>query len=119
MKHIITGFIGIAAILAATSAYAYDWTYPSAVKAHASTWTSVEVPTGPLVMQIVPNQGAHISCSVVDQATNKTLYQSHHVAMCMTNANAKEPHVVLIKITNESDEDITYKIMIHDPNTKF
>jgi hypothetical protein len=119
MKSLVS-LIGLAAMVVATTAYAaYDWTYPSSAKAHATTWASVEVPAGPMVVQVLPDQGAHISCSVLDQATNKVLYQSNHVAMCMAHANAKEAHVALISVTNESDEDITFKIWVHDPDTKF
>jgi len=70
-------------------------------------------------VRILPNQNARISCVIVDQTINKVLYQNHRVAECGANISTKDPHIVLISVTNESDEDITFKIWIHNPNTKF
>ena len=107
----------LAAALSATTAAAadaYDWTHLANVKAHQTSQTVVELPGGKSTVEVWAHDNAEISCTFIDRGTGNVAYQATKVQRCVGQASLSLPATMTVRITNESNKDLDYRIWIHE-----
>ena len=103
----------IATILLITvTAFAYDMTYLTSVKAHSTTQMSVDLPSGKSVTEVWAVGDEKINCTFIDKGTGNIAYQAKDTQKCVGVANLALPANILAKIDNTNDKNIDIRIQV-------
>lgn len=110
----IVSLVGIAVICLASTAFAYDMSYLCSVKPHESHVGQINLPAGKSTVRVTATDYKNITCRFIDPGTGNNAFLATNVPVCLANANLTLPRRLIVKITNETDEELAVVTQVTD-----
>lgn len=109
----ISTLFGIAVLLFATSALAYDLTYLGPIKAKESKTVRVELPRGPLTLEVSSSfKDTKFNCQF-SASYGGVVFEQNNTDRCIANVNSTSDNSMSVTVTNLG-KDSDYRIWVHD-----
>ena len=104
-------------IFQSVSSLAFDTTELYIVKSEQTNQTAMLLPEGHSIVEVFGTNNETITCTFIDKLTHDVADMSENTDRCVSRANLKDPRSILIRVTNNTDKDIEYRIWTHDTKT--